>query len=243
MRFALNGMIASDEDAPVLRWWGWQAVCPADIRQALASNPADEEFILEINSGGGQVYAGFEMYSVLRTASVPTRAEVQSMAGSAASVVLSAVGTAAATPVGQVMIHLPSTVTWGNQIVHRQTADMLDSVTNSIIAGYEVKCRGKTTRAELLRLMEQETYLTAQEAVDIGLLDEIIGADAPPLRPENVFNAAGGLPDMDKLRAAYMAAQGKEKPDLSNLDEKTMNTQAAMRRLTLEKARYGGIFA
>ena len=88
MRYSLNGHIVADSDAPILRWWGIPAACPADIRSALAENPADEEFVLEINSGGGSVFAGFEMYSLLRNASrqgVHTRAEVQSLAGSAAS--------------------------------------------------------------------------------------------------------------------------------------------------------------
>lgn len=117
MRYSLNGHIVADSDAPILRWWGIPAACPADIRSALAENPADEEFVLEINSGGGSVFAGFEMYSLLRNASrqgVHTRAEVQSLAGSAASVVMAGADTAACSPVGQVMIHLPSTVTEGN---------------------------------------------------------------------------------------------------------------------------------
>ena len=53
MRYSLNGHIVADSDAPILRWWGIPAACPADIRSALAENPADEEFVLEINSGGG----------------------------------------------------------------------------------------------------------------------------------------------------------------------------------------------
>ena len=177
MRYNLKGTICADEDAPVYKYFGLAAVSPADIRQALADNPDDEEFVLEINSGGGSVYAGFEMYSILRGAKVPTRAEVQSLAGSAASVVLAAVDTAAASPVGQVMIHLPSTITEGNQIVHRESVQMLEAVTGSIIAAYEAKCRGKTSRDALRRMMDRETFLTAQEAMDAGLIDEIIGAD------------------------------------------------------------------
>ena len=68
MRYNLKGTICADEDAPIYRWFGLAAACPADIRQALADNPAGEEFVLEINSGGGSVYAGFEMYSLLRGA-------------------------------------------------------------------------------------------------------------------------------------------------------------------------------
>ena len=69
MRYSLNGHIVADGDAPILRWWGIPASCPADIRGALAQNPEGEEFVLEINSGGGSVFAGFEMYSLLRNAS------------------------------------------------------------------------------------------------------------------------------------------------------------------------------
>ena len=79
MRYSFNGHIVADSDAPILRWWGIPAACPADIRGALAENPEGEEFVLEINSGGGSVFAGFEMYSLLRNASrqgVHTRAEV-----------------------------------------------------------------------------------------------------------------------------------------------------------------------
>lgn len=235
MRYSLNGMISSDDDAPIWRWCGWQAVSPSDIRDALAGNPADEEFVLEINSGGGSVYAGFEMYSVLRGAKVPTRAEVQSLAGSAASVVLAGVDTAAASPVGQVMIHLPSTCTEGNQIAHKESVQMLEAVTGSIIAAYEAKCKGKTTRDALRRMMDRETFLTAQEALDAGLIDEIIGdTDGAATNPMNVFNAACGVPDLDKMRAAYREANPTQPNKESNLN--TLAAQARARAIALAQA-------
>lgn len=228
MRFSLNGHIVADSDAPILRWWGIPAACPADIRSALAENPADEEFVLEINSGGGSVFAGFEMYSLLRNASrqgVHTRAEVQSLAGSAASVVMAGADTAACSPVGQVMIHLPSTVTEGNQGVHRESVQMLESITESIIAAYESKVGGKTSHDALRRMMDRETFLSARAALDAGLIDEIIGEEQPgePLNLNNIYNACGVVPDMDKLRAAYIAAQSQSQepepqPPVSNLN-------------------------
>lgn len=237
MRYNLKGTICADEDAPVYKYFGLAAVSPADIRQALADNPAGEEFVLEINSGGGSVYAGFEMYSILRGAKVPTRAEVQSLAGSAASVVLAAVDTAAASPVGQVMIHLPSTYTEGNQIVHRESVQMLEAVTGSIIAAYEAKCRGKTSRDALRRMMDRETFLTAQEAMDAGLIDEIIGADeGAAASPLDVFNAAGGAPDIEQLRAAYRAANppGGNPPPAPTPDDG--EAQARARAIALAEA-------
>ncbi len=228
MRYSLNGRIVADDDAPVLRWWGLSAVCPADIRQAIAENPADEEFTLEINSPGGSVFAGFEMYSVLRRASrdgVRIRAEVQSLAGSAASVVMVGADTVACSPVAQVMIHLPLTVTEGNQNVHRESVQMLESITESIIAGYERKVGNKTSPAALRRMMDRETFLSARAALDAGLIDEIIGEEQPgePININNIYNACGAVPDMDKLRAAYIAAQSQSQepepqPPVSNLN-------------------------
>lgn len=214
MRYSLNGHIVADGDAPILRWWGIPAACPADIRQAIAENPADEEFTLEINSGGGSVFAGFEMYSVLRQASrsgVRTRAEVQSLAGSAASVVMTGADTVACSPVGQVMIHLPSTITEGNQGVHRESVQMLESITESIIAAYERKTQGRSSPAALRRMMDRETFLSARAALDAGLVDEIIEEpqSGEPVDPANIYNAVGTLPDMEKLRAAYLAAQSQ----------------------------------
>ena len=228
MRYSLNGRIVADDDAPVLRWWGLSAVCPADIRQAIAENPADEELTLEINSPGGSVFAGFEMYSVLRRASrdgVRIRAEVQSLAGSAASVAMVGADTVACSPVAQVMIHLPLTVTEGNQNVHRESVQMLESITESIIAGYERKVGNKTSPAALRRMMDRETFLSARAALDAGLIDEIIGEEQPgePLNLNNIYNACGAVPDMDKLRAAYIAAQSQSQepepqPPVSNLN-------------------------
>lgn len=228
MRYSLNGRIVADDDAPVLRWWGLSAVCPADIRQAIAENPADEEFTLEINSPGGSVFAGFEMYSVLRRASrdgVRIRAEVQSLAGSAASVAMVGADTVACSPVAQVMIHLPLTVTEGNQNVHRESVQMLESITESIIAGYERKVGNKTSPAALRCMMDRETFLSARAALDAGLIDEIIGEEQPgePLNLNNIYNACGAVPDMDKLRAAYIAAQSQSQepepqPPVSNLN-------------------------
>lgn len=75
------------------------------------------------------------------------------------------------------MIHLPLTVTEGNQNVHRESVQMLESITESIIAGYERKVGNKTSPAALRRMMDRETFLSARAALDAGLIDEIIGEE------------------------------------------------------------------
>ena len=85
MRVTLNGYVVPTEDQWIYDWFGVPAFSPGIVRQALADNPEGEDLELEINSGGGSVFAGFEMYSLLREAGCRTVAIVQSLAGSAAT--------------------------------------------------------------------------------------------------------------------------------------------------------------
>lgn len=231
MRFALNGVIVSDEDATLIRWCGlndlYRPVCPQDVRDAIAQTPAGEELIIEVNSGGGQLYNGFEIYSVLQGAQCPTRAEIQSIAGSAASVACVGADTVSCTAVGQVMIHLPSIVTEGNEPAHKQSIGLLRAATDSIINAYAAKCGDRITRDALRAKMAAETFLTAQQALEIGLVDEIIGAGSENITPAQVYNSMGGwaacgvLPDLSRLRAAYAAAHAPggahEEPDIERV--------------------------
>ena len=108
---------------------------------------------------------------------------------------------------------------------------MLEAVTGSILAAYERKCGGRMSRAALRRMMDRETFLTAHEALDAGLVDEILG-ETRQANPMNVWNAAGGAPDIEKLRAAYREAQqGKT---VSNLNTDTK--QARARAIALAEA-------
>ena len=74
-------------------------------------------------------------------------------------------------------------------------------------------------------MMDRETFLSARAALDAGLIDEIIGEEQPgePINLNNIYNACGAVPDMDKLRAAYIAAQSQSQepepqPPVSNLN-------------------------
>ncbi len=209
MRTQMNGYIVADGDAWIYRLFGYSVCSPCDIRKAVADNPPGETLTVEINSPGGSMFAGFEMYSVLLGAGCDTEAEVQSLAASAASTAMLGCKRVKATPVAQVMIHNPAVTADGNQYDHRKTAEDLAKFAQSILNAYEVKCRGRKTRAELEAMMDSETWLPVQEAVDAGLVDEVIGGAG--LLPSQVVNAvgggiralsgAGGLPGAAELRA------------------------------------------
>lgn len=219
MKTQLNGYIVADEDAWIYRFFGYTVSSPGDIRRAVAENPPGETLTVEINSPGGSMFAGFEMYSVLRGAECDTEAEVQSLAASAASTAMLGCKRVKATPVAQVMVHNPSITVDGNQYDHLKTAEDLGKFAQSILNAYELKCRGKKTRAELEAMMDAETWLPVQEAVEAGLVDEVIGgAELLPAQVVNcvggglrVLCGAGGLPSAAELRAKKAALDAQDR--------------------------------
>lgn len=192
MRITLNGLVVASEDQWIYDWFGIEAFSPATVRRALADNPEGEDLEVELNSPGGSVFAGFELYSLLREAKCKTVAIVQSLAGSAASTVMAGCDLVLMSPVAQVMIHLPSSYVSGNQNDMKHEAKVLESITQSIIESYHCRCKGKTDRARLERLIRAESWLTAQEAVELGLADEILGWEDAPEGLAGFVNAIGG---------------------------------------------------
>ena len=82
MNLNLSGELISDDWAELYRDWGYEAgfFCPGDLRQAIQALPEGEELVLEINSIGGNVDGGAEIYSLIQGCQNPTRAVIQSMA-------------------------------------------------------------------------------------------------------------------------------------------------------------------
>lgn len=250
MRVTLNGIVCSDDDREVYEWFEWQAFSPQTVRDALASNPEGEELVFEINSPGGSVYAGSEMYSVLRSAgNVRTRSEIQSLAASAASYLCLGCNEVWISPVAQMAVHLPGTSTSGNRNAHLGSVQMLDAVRESILNAYELKAQGKADRAEFRRLMNAGTFLTAQEAVDLGLADGILYQEEPV--PQNVMNAvgagiralgaSGGMPDIAAMREEYRKAHLQEAAPTASAGgapEENIQDWRAQARLDLEKIRF-----
>ena len=238
MRVTLNGIVSSDEDRWIYEWFGYRAFSPEQVRDAIAQNPEGEELVLEINSPGGSVFAGAEIYSVLRSCGISTRAEIQSLAASAASYLCLGCGTVAISPVAQMMMHLPSTSTEGDRTEHQRSIQMLDTTREAILNAYELKAGVKSNRASLRRMMNAETWLSAQDAMGLGLADEILGQSGEAeLGPSGLVNAFG-LPDINALREAYRKAKPDPQRDRAPVPKDTGPDWRLAARLDLEKNRF-----
>ena len=218
----MNGYVVPDDDAETYRFFGFGVVSPRDVRQAIADNPAGETLTLEVNSGGGNMFAGYEIYTILKAATIPTEVEIQSLAGSAMSVAAIGADVVRASPVAQFMIHLPSLRTEGDSTEHKRSLQALNSFKASVLNAYELKCAGKKTRSELDAMLRAETWLPVQDAIAAGFVDEVLYDDEGVIAAQAVMCAqtgiralatAGGLPDIAELRARRAAMEPGEPPE------------------------------
>ena len=134
---------------------------------------------VHINSPGGDVMAGAEIYSALREHSLNGRGRVTvivtALAASAASVVAMAGDEILISPVAYMMIHNPWSMAVGDAKEMRKTARTLDEITEGLITAYQQRT-GKT-RDQLKRMLENETWMSAQTCVDEGFADGVYGGE------------------------------------------------------------------
>ena len=155
--------------------WLSEGCCLArDFREAL---DGVGNVTVRINSPGGDVMAGAEIYSALREHTMNgkgrVRVVVTAIAASAASVIAMAGDEILMYPTSYMMIHNPWSMAVGNAKTLRQVAKTLDEIAQGIINAYQHRT-GKS-RDELKRMLEAETYMSAGTCVEEGFADRIIG--------------------------------------------------------------------
>ena len=225
MNLNLSGELISSEWAEAYRRHGYTAgfYCPDDVRQAIQGLNPGEELILEINSIGGSVLAGNEIYALLEGCSNPTRAVIQSMAASAASYMIMSCDRIEICLPAQLMIHRASTIAFGNTEDLQQAQQMLDVTDNAILDTYCRRCGNRTSREELAAMMANETYIGSSDALRYGLVDSIVGGEAAvqngPLVASafnNTVKAMRTLPDIQELLQAEKDAHSQLRRELES---------------------------
>lgn len=205
----INGVIICNDDKFVYNYFGIESVSPNDINKALAEANG-EDVIVNINSNGGDVFAGSTIYDLLSSYKGNILIRVVGMAASAASVIACA-GTSEIVPTAMIMIHNVSSYTEGDYNSMLHSAEVLQKANKAIATAY---CR-KTglSEKELLSLMDKETYITAEEAVKQGFIDKIAEYEETSSQNKLALAASitGLLPEktISKIRAERAKAQAK----------------------------------
>ena len=163
-----NGPISEDT------WWG-DEVTPALFRDELSK--VSGNLTVWLNSPGGDVFAASQIYSMLKNHKGKVTVKIDGIAASAASVVAMAGDETLISPTGMLMIHDPMTLAYGNKTDMEQTITMLEEVKESILNAYVQKSH--QSRETLSQLMSEETWMNAEKALELGLVDGILFADSP----------------------------------------------------------------
>lgn len=176
MTIKLFGDVTSDEWVWLYELFGLPCCSPKTVRDAIAELPEGEDLILEVNSPGGDAWAGFEIFGLLQALGERTEAHIIALAASAATTITSACARVLASPVAQIMIHQPYVGVYDsmNNEDAQRLLNFLDSVKAAIINGYMVKCGGKTNRRTLEKLVDNSTWMPAQDAITLGLVDGLL---------------------------------------------------------------------
>ena len=159
----LNGTIAEES-------WFDDDVTPQLFKDELNSGNGD--ITVWINSPGGDCVAAAQIYNMLMDYKGNVTVKIDGIAASAASVIAMAGTKVLVSPVSMLMIHNPMTAAFGNPDEMQKAIEMLGSVKDSIINAYEIKTG--LSRAKLSHLMDAETWMDANKAVELGFADEIM---------------------------------------------------------------------
>lgn len=170
VKIPIKGEVMDSDWGSVLDDYGIANVNPAAVQKAL-TDANGEDVELDVASPGGDVSAASEIVSLIHDYSGKVTTVVQGMAASAASIITVSADVVKMQPTSLMMIHRASTESAGNTNDLAHDATMLATVDKALATAYQSKT-GKS-QDEVLQLMNDETWLTAQDAVDQGFADEV----------------------------------------------------------------------
>ena len=162
----IDGVIAEES-------WFDDDVTPKLFREQL--NAGNGDIVLYVNSPGGDCVAASQIYTMLMEYKGRVTVKIDGIAASAASVIAMAGTEVLMAPTALLMVHNPLTVAIGDTEEMQKAIAMLDEVKESIITSYELKTG--MSRAKLAHLMDAETWMNAQKAIELGFADGILARE------------------------------------------------------------------
>ncbi|MEN6635899.1 MAG: head maturation protease, ClpP-related [Clostridiaceae bacterium] len=172
----LNGTIAEES-------WFEDDVTPRMFRDELNAGTGD--VVIWINSPGGDCVAASQIYTMLMDYKGHITVKIDGIAASAASVIAMAGTEVLMSPTSLLMIHNPLTVARGDSEEMQKAIAMLDEVKESIINAYELKTG--MSRAKLAHLMDAETWMNANKAIELGFVDGVLADEKKQATRDDVM--------------------------------------------------------
>ena len=172
-----DGYIAQDS-------WFDDDITPKQFKSELINSEGD--IVVWLNSPGGDDFAASQIYNMLKEYNGKVTVKIDGIAASAASVIAMAGSEILMSPVAMMMIHNPATVIYGEASDLQSGIDMLSEVKESIINAYEQKT--SLPRNKISKMMDAETWFSAQKAVELGFADKVLYEDSEEVTDGFIFD-------------------------------------------------------
>ena len=219
----LDGTIADES------WWD-DEITPRMFKDELFSGNGD--IVVWINSPGGDCVAASQIYTMLMDYPGNVTIKIDGLAASAASVIAMAGTEVLMAPTALMMIHNPMSIAIGDTEEMQKAIAMLDEVKESIINAYEIKTG--QSRAKISHLMDGETWMNANKAIELGFADGIL-EDAKRVHSEDVVFAFSRRAVTNSLMNKLISKSALN-PEQKKQDVPTgISIEAAMQKLQARK--------
>lgn len=150
-------------------WDDEKAIDAALVHQALEG--VTEDVVIKLNSNGGDVFEGIEIYNYLKAHPSHITVEVTGLAASAATFIVAGADKAIMNTGTTFMIHEASSFAWGNKSELQKVLNALETIDDSIISIYEAKTG--QSKEQLTDWMAEEKWFSAEDAVRFNFADEV----------------------------------------------------------------------
>ncbi len=182
----IEGEIISDDDVWFYEWLEIEHTSKNQFRDELIKYKG-KDITVWIDSYGGDVFAAAGIYTALMEHKGNVTVKIDGKAMSAASVIAMAGGEILMSPVSVMMVHNPLTIAAGDMHDLRHVADILDTVKDTIINAYQLK--SNKSRKKISEMMDNETFMSAKDAIKNGFADKSLYGDEPVTNFANIsFN-------------------------------------------------------
>jgi ATP-dependent protease ClpP protease subunit len=182
----IKGPIVSSQQQWIYDYFGIEATSPSKVSKVLNSIMTNEDLEIEINSNGGDISAASEIYTAIRGYSKGNKkTNIVGSAYSAGSVIAMA-SESYMSPTAMMMVHKVSSGAAGNSNDMDKMSKVLQVADQTVANAYIAK--SGMSMKEALKMMADETWLTAQQAKDRGLIDGIMFEDTQNTQLNNSFS-------------------------------------------------------
>lgn len=208
-RINIRGVMIPNDYKWYYDYFEEDSTCPADVQKVLDAFQEGDEIEVYINSPGGVIDVGSEIYTLLRSNQENVKIYITGEACSAASIAAMA-AYCEMSPTALMMVHCVSSGVHGNHSDMEHMAEVLRTADKALCTAYTSKTGMSETEA--LEMMEHETWLTAEQAKEKGLIDGIMfekEQEEVPLVAGPLF----ALPAKEQMEKVKNMLKGAEEPD------------------------------